>query len=1346
MKAIVVLALAVLTSVMINPLLPASAATWSSPTAITNDSILHFSPSIIQDNQGTVYLFWDQNPGIYYFITNTNNIANGIWPSPTQYSMNPQHLDYTPSATALKNGTIILFFASQRNGNWGIYTARYNSGVWSPETRYSAGLTPDQNPTSIQDASGKIWLAWTRTESADLNIKFVDLNGNGVWDFNEPIIYDSNGNGAYETGEPVIYGSAPSSGVVVQIDARLKFMDSNGDGVWNIGEFVVFDRNLNGSFDPKIRFVDLNNNNIWDRGEPVVFDANSDSLYTSHTGIGNCIGLSPSLDCMIAGTAPANNTLLRTDSSLKFVDTNGDGVWEPGEALAADANKNGLYDSGEQSIVPLAGDPKLRFVGPGSTWATGNTVVYDGNGNGIFDSKIKFVDTNHNGHWDPGETVVYDINMDGIYGLLDTPIFETIPGDDLGLPLSNDPALRFLDSNGNGVWDIGEPVVYDSNQNGVYDGKIKFVDSNANGVWNSGETVVVDANNNGVYNNGKYNNDTIIAGAIPANNTALKLDPKIKFQDIKGNGIWISGNPVIYDANGNNIYDAGDLLVSGTAPSLGVGITTGLGEPVIAVGSPAAGSPLKTDPKVKYAESDGNTVWDPGEDVIYDSNNSGTYDSADPTIFSNGTLPAPGAALRSDPRLQYSDSNSNNVWDGGEAVVDEADLNGIFDAGEYVIAGTIPPSGSQLKVIGETIVSGSTPTAGTMLKLDSNIRFADLNANGRWDAGEPVAYDGNNNSVFDGTDIIIIGNPVPALGTALTSDELALAGITFPPNSALSTDTKVKFVESNSNGHWDPGETVVYDKDNNGKYNSGKFNNDTLISGPIPMNNTSVNSDSLLKFSESDGNTSWENGESVLYDSNNNGFYNSGEPIVAVLQTPSVNTILRSDTKIKYFETGSDNHWDLGESVVYDNNGNSLYDSDSGEATISGPTPVQGTLLATDSNIKFVDSNGNLAWDRGESVVYDSNGNGSYNAGEYPILSGVPNGATTPLRTVSHVFYNTYSQTSWSTDRRLTTQPSNDNTPVLGQTEDGRVWITWSGERGGIPGKILFKTTTDGSTWTNETVLASTPMGDKDPAMVQDRNGTIWVAWSRDLSCNCGGGVTFQYDLYYSFSYNNGTSWSAPAPFMTTTGSNEIEPSLAQFKDKKLYIAYSNVICGSTSCTSNLNYMNSLITMHSAKMNGLASPASSARVGQTLKLKANVSNTGDFNDTFTITLKADGVGVATNSSLVLSGSTVQIVLTWIVGGVSLGNHTLTAIVTDPGESVANTVDNGSLGVKILARPTGDANGDCHVDIVDLVIVANAFGKTIGSPGYNPAADLNADGQINVVDLSTVGSTFGQACP
>src|SRR5437867_13280462 len=88
MTATVVLALAVLTSVMINPLLPASAATWSSPTAITNDSILHFSPSIIQDNQGTVYLFWDQNPGIYYFITNTNNNANGIWPRHTQYSMN----------------------------------------------------------------------------------------------------------------------------------------------------------------------------------------------------------------------------------------------------------------------------------------------------------------------------------------------------------------------------------------------------------------------------------------------------------------------------------------------------------------------------------------------------------------------------------------------------------------------------------------------------------------------------------------------------------------------------------------------------------------------------------------------------------------------------------------------------------------------------------------------------------------------------------------------------------------------------------------------------------------------------------------------------------------------------------------------------------------------------------------------------------------------------------------------------------------------------------------------------------------------------------------------------------
>ena len=55
------------------------------------------------------------------------------------------------------------------------------------------------------------------------------------------------------------------------------------------------------------------------------------------------------------------------------------------------------------------------------------------------------------------------------------------------------------------------------------------------------------------------------------------------------------------------------------------------------------------------------------------------------------------------------------------------------------------------------------------------------------------------------------------------------------------------------------------------------------------------------------------------------------------------------------------------------------------------------------------------------------------------------------------------------------------------------------------------------------------------------------------------------------------------------------------------------------------------------------------------------------------------------------------------------------------------------------------NLDGRVDIVDLVSVANTFGKISGDPSFNPAADLNTDGTINIIDIVIVATNFGASC-
>jgi hypothetical protein len=471
----------------------------------------------------------------------------------------------------------------------------------------------------------------------------------------------------------------------------------------------------------------------------------------------------------------------------------------------------------------------------------------------------------------------------------------------------------------------------------------------------------------------------------------------------------------------------------------------------------------------------------------------------------------------------------------------------------------------------------------------------------------------------------------------------------------------------------------------------------------------------------------------------------SGDPIVAVFSTPSTGTALKTDSHIKYFDPDANAIWDPGESVVYDANGNGVYDA--GETVIYGPTPATGTVLATDPHIKFVDSNGDNVWERGEPVVYDSNNNNIYDSGETVIAGPLP-ALGSAVRVVAHIFYKIYNGVSWSADQRLTSQPTGDHSPSLTQTEDGRVWVAWSGDRT-LPMEVLYKTTTDGNVWTPEVSLYTGSTGETNPAIIQDRNGTIWFVWGHNLPCSsCGPGVTFQVDLYSSNSMDNGATWTPPADLTQNctncSTTDEVYPSLVQLSDKKLYIFFT--IINSSAATVNLYYMSNLISpIHDAKMNIATGSTVNLRASQTYTLRANVTNNGDYNDTLTITLTANSTSVASNSTVVLKGQTVQIVVNWVVR-VKPGKYIMTAVVSAPGESLTNQVDNtATIPGILLVRPVGDVNGDCVVNIIDLVIVAGAFGTSVGSPGYNPIADVNGDGTVNIADLSLVGGSFAQTC-
>jgi alpha-tubulin suppressor-like RCC1 family protein len=78
------------------------------------------------------------------------------------------------------------------------------------------------------------------------------------------------------------------------------------------------------------------------------------------------------------------------------------------------------------------------------------------------------------------------------------------------------------------------------------------------------------------------------------------------------------------------------------------------------------------------------------------------------------------------------------------------------------------------------------------------------------------------------------------------------------------------------------------------------------------------------------------------------------------------------------------------------------------------------------------------------------------------------------------------------------------------------------------------------------------------------------------------------------------------------------------------------------------------------------------------------------------------------------------------------------------KNVAVNTSSGSVsGVTATLLP-GDINGDNTVNITDLGLLADSFGKSNLQVGFNPNADLNGDNTVNILDLGLLADNFGKS--
>lgn len=155
--------------------------------------------------------------------------------------------------------------------------------------------------------------------------------------------------------------------------------------------------------------------------------------------------------------------------------------------------------------------------------------------------------------------------------------------------------------------------------------------------------------------------------------------------------------------------------------------------------------------------------------------------------------------------------------------------------------------------------------------------------------------------------------------------------------------------------------------------------------------------------------------------------------------------------------------------------------------------------------------------------------------------------------------------------------------------------------------------------------------------------------------------------------------------------------------------------------------------------------------GETEKVEVYARNEG--NKSFILALITENWNPA-NVSQILNFDWTSENMSVGVGEAVKVTMTLSVVVSPEHAPTSNGSVNFSFDIVFegLDRLLGDLNGDGVVNILDVIIVCEAYGShgpnydysgEQASPNWNPIADIYKDGIVNILDLVTVTSEYGE---
>jgi hypothetical protein len=274
--------------------------------------------------------------------------------------------------------------------------------------------------------------------------------------------------------------------------------------------------------------------------------------------------------------------------------------------------------------------------------------------------------------------------------------------------------------------------------------------------------------------------------------------------------------------------------------------------------------------------------------------------------------------------------------------------------------------------------------------------------------------------------------------------------------------------------------------------------------------------------------------------------------------------------------------------------------------------------------------------------------------------------------------------------------------------------------------EIFYKTSNDnGATWSNDTPLTNNNFDDMRPSFFQLENGTFLLVWQSFESGN--------NDIYCKTTLN-GTVWSNSTQLTTYLG-HDRGPSATQTMDGKIWVTWSTDRTGDNEIF--YKTYNGTLWSEDTRLTYSTDSDVAPSILQTIdgniyifwcsmpptggadiyyKYSTNNGTTWLGNIQFT---------TDNNEDMWPSATQTRDTKIWVVW-------------------VSNRADqpDGNWDIYYRTSLAGDVNQDEIVDIVDLSLVGQAYGRFKGEEYYNPDADINKDDIVDIGDITIVCIYYG----